>query len=244
MVIMPAIISTIGTGSTAGLPMPGWLPTYVYGVSHHPSLFHNYSYPDTTAWYGLYMRGLILYGAPASGKHTIAKFLETSGLGYENYPKLKLGHGKVAGYRMITAEQMRQVNQHRLLVQYNERYGNWYAVEKYLIYKMLGQGKVPIFHMGVSAGISEIINFAPGQWLKVWLRCSPMEARQRLTTRGEIDVEDRMTVWEIIEKEGRQCPIGFFNLEIRTDEVDPAEAGIMVDEAWTYVRDPAEASFI
>ena len=75
-------------------------------------------------------QGVILYGPPASGKDTVTAALTELNPRYAQFARLKVGAGKSAGYRMGTAEQLRELEAAGDVVYANTRYGNTYVIDR------------------------------------------------------------------------------------------------------------------
>src|SRR5690348_7119604 len=97
-------------------------------------------------------QGVILYGPPASGKDTITTALSELDSKYAQFARLKVGSGKSAGYRMGTAEQLRELEAAGDVVYANARYGNTYAIDRPGVDAAFAAG-VPVVHLGQVDGI-------------------------------------------------------------------------------------------
>jgi len=76
------------------------------------------------------MRGVILYGPPASGKDTITRALYELDKCYVLFPRLKQGTAKTVGYRMVTAEQLDDLRERGELIWENARYRSVYGIDR------------------------------------------------------------------------------------------------------------------
>lgn len=75
-------------------------------------------------------QGVVLYGPPASGKDTVTQSLADLDSRYRLFARLKVGSGKTAGYRMGTAEQLRQLETAGDVVYANSRYSSTYVIDR------------------------------------------------------------------------------------------------------------------
>jgi guanylate kinase len=166
--------------------------------------------------------GIILYGPPASGKDTVTTALATLSPRYVHFPRLKVGGGATATYRMTTAEELRSLNQRGDLIWANHRYGSTYAVDRPELLRALAK-HTPVVHLGQVAAVQAVRDATPdARWFIVGLWCPLGVAQQRLIERGATDLEARLRAWHETE------PLPSADATFNTAQVAPAEAAAAV----------------
>lgn len=168
------------------------------------------------------MRGVILYGPPASGKSTITAVLEESGE-FALFKRLKVGQGNTTGYRMTTPEHLDQLRSTGEILWENHRYGATYAVDRHALDQALAASLIPILHLGQPEGIEAIADAYPAHmWLVVELWADLIDTEIRLQQRGTIDVAVRLDVWS------QTPPLAAPDLWIDTTQEDPHTAAARI----------------
>lgn len=172
-------------------------------------------------------RGVILYGPPASGKDTVAQALHDLDPRFVNFPRLKAGPGRTAGYRMVSDSHISHLASTGEVAWLNERYGARYAVDTRELLSRLSL-HIPLLHLGQDAAIPAIKAVTPNAlWTVVELWCSRPVARERLLTRQTRDVAARLTAWDETK------PLPMADLRIDTGEIPPQEAAALIRDAVT-----------
>jgi guanylate kinase len=140
------------------------------------------------------MNGVILYGAPATGKDTVTAALVRRYPRFVPYKRLKCGPGRTAGYRMITPDAMAAIPA-SLILWTNHRYGATYLVDRAGLADKWEVGRVPVLHLGQSEAVEALVDQTPGvRWLVVELH-SPLDVlRERISGRGTGDDDQRIEV--------------------------------------------------
>ena len=124
------------------------------------------------------MNGVILYGAPATGKDTVTEALVREYPYFGRYRRLKCGPGRTAGYRMISPAELAAIPSSSVLW-INHRYGATYLVDREGLAEMWNAGIVPVLHLGQVEAIEALVEQAPSvRWLVVELH-SPLSVLQR-----------------------------------------------------------------
>ncbi|MFI6043364.1 kinase [Nocardia sp. NPDC051321] len=170
--------------------------------------------------------GLILYGAPASGKDTVTTALTELDGRFHLYERLKAGPGREMGYRMVTPGELdRLANRGEILWQ-NSRYGARYAIDRPELSRLFQQGSIPVVHAGqpeVVAAVSIAIDAV--NWTVIELRCSRATAEARIIARRTGDTPERLAAWDATPR------LTNADLVIDTDSTTPGEAARRVDAA-------------
>ena len=164
------------------------------------------------------MLGVILYGPPASGKDTVTAALATLSPRYVHFPRLKVGGGATATYRMTTMDVLQRLRHQADLVWENDRYGATYAIDKPELIRALSS-HVPIVHLGQTEAVRAVrAATAEARWLVAYLWCPREVAQRRLVDRGSTDVEARLRVWD------ETAPLSDADLALNTVHVSAAMA--------------------
>ncbi|WP_130407066.1 kinase [Micromonospora violae] len=131
-------------------------------------------------------KGLILYGAPATGKDTITAELVHREPCFEHFKRLKFGSGRSAGYRMIDHGQAQILRQSpEMILWENSRYGSTYFVDRPGLERVWDLGRVPVVHLGQVEAVEAIArDSASGAiWTVVELHCQPAILYDRIRSR-------------------------------------------------------------
>lgn len=167
-------------------------------------------------------RGVILYGPPAAGKDTVTKKLLTLSSNYGHYRRMKVGGGRVSGYRNISHDELIDLRNRGKVIWENDRYGATYVVE-YESIVALAAKSVPILHLGQVDAIAATRTATPEiVWTDVHLWCPRDIALQRIRDRGTGDVTVRLRAWD------ETPPLPQAALSINTSEVAAEKAARMI----------------
>lgn len=168
------------------------------------------------------MRGIILYGPPASGKDTVTLALSAANTRCRVFRRLKVGGGKSDTYRMTDAHHLEELRSRGEIAWVNNRYGATYAVDTPELRTALQEG-IPVLHLGQIGAIPAVRSAVPeSSWLIVELWCNRSLAAERLSRRDQSDVEERLRVWD------DTAHLPHFELTIDTGLVNPTEAAQMI----------------
>ncbi|TDD73489.1 guanylate kinase [Actinomadura darangshiensis] len=167
--------------------------------------------------------GVILYGPPTSGKDTVTAELTRQDDRYALLPKLKVGTGRSAGYRYVTATELEKLRDTGRLVVETHRYGNVYAVDRDDIAALVEADKVPIVHMGNVADLRRLRDAVPLDWTAALLWITRELCADRSKHRGDVDTPKRLQAWDETRNDLQAATTPVFNLVVHTDRADPAE---------------------
>jgi len=173
------------------------------------------------------MRGIILYGPPASGKDTITHALSTADPQCRLFRRLKAGAGKSSTYRMVSIEHLEELKRQGDIAWTNSRYGATYAIDIRELRAAL-RDRIPILHLGQIEAIPTVKSaISEASWLVVELWCRRDLAAERLAQRDPSDAEERLRVWD------QTAHLPGPDLDIDTGRVDPTEAAGAILSALT-----------
>ncbi len=168
------------------------------------------------------MRGVILYGPPASGKDTITRALHSQDARYVLFPRIKCGGGKTSGYRMVSSDKLAELRECGDVIWENERYGSTYAVDRPGLTDYLAR-TTPVLHLGQVEAIKKVTLAIPGaRWLVVYLTISREVAGVRIAARRDGDQDARMEAWDAT------MPLINADLSIDTGLVLPEDAACRI----------------
>ncbi|WP_189114596.1 kinase [Pilimelia terevasa] len=116
---------------------------------------------------------------------------------YSLFPRLKVGPGKTAGYRMSSEAAIEALRAAKEIVWENRRYAALYAIDRPMLDMMLTKGNIPILHMGQPEGIEAVVrHVGPKRCVVVHLWCARVEAIRRLKLRDSVSVAARLKAWD------------------------------------------------
>lgn len=171
--------------------------------------------------------GVILYGPPASGKDTITGKLCDLDPRYAPFQRLKVGTGKLDGYRSATSDELSTLRAAGDVLYENQRYGNTYAIDEPHLAALLDAGRIPIVHIGQVAGIHAVRRHH-ARWISVLLWCSRATTARRAEARGSADVDDRLVAWDETAADIKGAGDGTFSARIESDATTPESAAALI----------------
>jgi guanylate kinase len=174
-------------------------------------------------------QGVILYGPPAAGKDTVTTALTELSPRYAQFARLKVGSGKSTGYRMGTAEQLRELEAAGDVVYANIRYGNMYVIDKPGLDAAFAAG-VPVVHLGQVDGIQALVDGHPAGWSLVLLWCPREATAERSAGRGDSDTTARLAAWDATQEDLAAHPGLVWDLTVDTTSASPQDAARLIDQ--------------
>jgi guanylate kinase len=174
-------------------------------------------------------QGVVLYGPPASGKDTVTVALTQLSPRYAQFARLKVGAGKSAGYRMGTAEQLRELEATGGVVYANSRYGNMYVIDAPGLDDAFAAG-VPVVHLGQVDGIQALVDGYPADWSVVLLWCPREVTAERSADRGDSDTAARLAAWDETREDLDAHPSMVWDLTVDTTASAPEDAARLIDQ--------------
>jgi guanylate kinase len=168
-------------------------------------------------------KGLILYGAPASGKDSITAALVSKHPEFEHFRRLKVGPGRTSGYRMTSPAQIAALRQTRDAILWeNTRYGASYFVDRPGLEQLWQSGRVPVVHLGQIEAVDALCSGTKARWTVVELYARPAVLRDRIRSRGTGDEEHRFIALE------QTLRLPAADMRIDTEAVPISEAAEMI----------------
>ncbi|MEU1710081.1 guanylate kinase [Streptomyces sp. NPDC005706] len=174
-------------------------------------------------------QGVILYGPPAAGKDTVTTALTELRPQCRQFARLKVGSGKSLGYRMGTAEQLRNLEAAGEVVYANSRYGNVYVIDAPGLDAAFMAG-VPVVHLGQVDGIRALLDGYPADWAVVLLWCPREATAERSAGRGDSDTTARMAAWDATQEDLDAHPGMVWDLTVDTTASSPEEVARLIDQ--------------
>lgn len=171
------------------------------------------------------MKGVILYGAPATGKDTVTRALaDMVPHIFVHFQRLKAGPGRTAGYRMISLEQLEALPESAILWT-NHRYGATYVVDRDGLSQIWSNGQIPVVHLGQPEAVDTVVEKTPeATWLVVELHSSMSVLKDRIHARATGDDDQRIAAALATPRLSRA------GISIDTGTIQPEEAAQLVAE--------------
>ena len=144
-------------------------------------------------------QGVILYGAPATGKDTVTAALQAISEQFEHFKRVKCGPGRTAGYRLVDQDELARIlSTPGEAVWVNERYGATYVIDRAHLVDVLSSNRVPVIHLGQPDAIDAVKAATPcAVWLVVELICPRAEGVQRIIARSTGDTDARIAAFDL-----------------------------------------------
>ncbi|MFL0395130.1 guanylate kinase [Streptomyces albus] len=174
-------------------------------------------------------QGVILYGPPAAGKDTVTTALTELRPQCRQFARLKVGSGKTSGYRMGTAEQLRELEAAGDVVYTNARYGNTYVIDRPGIDAAFAAG-VPVVHLGQVDGVQALVDGYRATWSVVLLWCPREATAERSVGRGDSDTAARLAAWDATREDLDAHPDMVWDLTVDTTAASPQDAARLIDQ--------------
>lgn len=175
------------------------------------------------------MRGLIVYGAPATGKSTLTSELHRLSGQFVPFPIVKCGPGRTTGYRMVTPDELDAIRAaSNDVVWEQQRYGATYVVLRSDLINRSDR-EIPMVELGQPAAVDAVISGTPEvRWHVVELRCARATVAARVSARGTGDDTERMAHYDTTP------PLSSADLVVDTGSVAPTVAARMVARSMGY----------
>ncbi|WP_320069328.1 kinase [Micromonospora sp. RTGN7] len=142
-------------------------------------------------------QGVILYGAPATGKDTITAEMVGRYPRFAHFKRLKCGPGRMSGYRTISPDQADKLrHEPGAILWENTRYGATYFVDCFGLEQLWELGRVPVVHLGQIEAIEAIADGTEANWTVVELYAQPAVLARRIRSRGTGDEDQRFAAVE------------------------------------------------
>ncbi|MFD3807723.1 guanylate kinase [Streptomyces sp. NPDC058619] len=187
--------------------------------------------------------GVVLFGPPTAGKDTISAALARRDARFGQLPKVKVGSGRAAGYRMATRDELVSLRSAGRVVLETERYGNTYAIDRADMDAMRAGGGIPVVHMGSVDHLRSFTAAVEEPWLCVLLWVPRVVCGERSRGRGDHDTADRLAAWDEALADLAAVPEDerLFHLLVRSDHSDPDRTAELVETfyarpGWEYAR--------
>lgn len=170
--------------------------------------------------------GVILYGAPASGKDTVTAALHAHDPRFTLYQRLKVGPGRTTGYRLGSAADVARLEAAGHIIYRNDRYGATYIVDRLELARLRAAHRIPVVHLGQPEAVDALVTAATEiQWVTVELHCPRNVSAARIEARQTGDTEQRLAVWDGTPA----LPVA--GLRIDTARTGPAQAAEQIAAA-------------
>lgn len=174
------------------------------------------------------MKGVVLYGAPAVGKDTVASALHVLDQQYVHYRRAKHGPGRTAGYRMVSHDELTLIRSTPGEVLWEtHRYGSVYLLVRRDLLEVASVN-VPIVALGEPEAVEALTRGTPSMsWTVVELWCRRPVAAERVAGRKTGDDATRMAIYDATPR------LLHPDLTIDTEQVRPEAAARRVHQEVT-----------
>jgi len=128
---------------------------------------------------------------------------------------------------MVSVEDFERRQASGGLVQWHERYGNLYGVDRLALNTLWATGAVPVIHVGRRVNLAALRSDVQALSVLLWSSCE--EARRRLDKRGDPCIPARLRAWNEELADLRDAPRDAYDLVLRTDDAAPDQvAGAII----------------
>jgi guanylate kinase len=170
------------------------------------------------------VNGVILYGAPATGKDTVTRALTSAHPRFAHFERLKAGPGRTSGYRMISLEQATSMPAAAVLWA-NQRYGATYLVDRQGLQQIWQEHRIPVVHLGQPEAVDAVVRRASeASWLVVELHCDLAVLQERIRQRATGDDDQRIAAALSTPR------LSTADISINTGTTEPGDAARLIAE--------------
>lgn len=176
--------------------------------------------------------GLILYGPPAAGLNTVTRALRDVDARFVQFERLKVGAGRTVGYRIVSLEDLAEIDDAGHLVYLSSRGDALYGIDRPALLEQLAGGLVPVVHLRQAEGIHALLAAdLPVAWLVVCLWCPREVSEKRLAQDRVAFSVERLNAWDETQLDLRAADPALFDLNLSTARFSPRTVAALVAQA-------------
>ena len=172
---------------------------------------------------------LILYGPPAAGLNTVTRALGEIDSRFVRFQRLKVGAGRTAGYRLVSLEQLAEIDDAGQLVYLSSHDDVLYGIDRPALLDQVADGLVPVVRLGQAAGIHALSSAElPVAWLVVCLWCPREVSEQRLAQADVSFGGERLKAWDETQRDLQVADPSLFDLTLNTARLSSRTVAALV----------------